>query len=159
MGGVPMTFFVPFDGSDLAVAALRRADTLAAGTGAEIIVATIVPRDRDYAVEHGWVDDDESFETDAVETRLREQVAEIAPAAEFRCTVVQSYVSAGNIATHLRDLAIDVAADVVFLGSENVGSIAAPVSSIGSNVATRVPYDIYLVQSRNSLSSTTHLSE
>jgi|AntRauTorcE11898_2_1112593.scaffolds.fasta_scaffold49517_1 nucleotide-binding universal stress UspA family protein len=144
-----MKFFVPYDGSRLAVAALEQAVTLATGTGADIVVATIVPKDRDYAVERGWLDASETFEVEAVQKTLRAQVTEIAPDAEFRSSTVQSYASAGNIATRLRDIAMDIEADVVFLGSENVGSIAAPVSSIGSNVASRVPYDIYLVQSRN----------
>ncbi|WP_340097853.1 universal stress protein [Salinibaculum salinum] len=147
--GVPMKFFVPFDGTELAVAALKRADSLATGTGAEIVVATIIPKDREYALERGWLDSNETFEIEAVRDTLRSQVAEIALDAEFRCESVRSYISAGNIATRLRDIATDIDADVVFLGSENVGSIAAPVGSIGSNVATRVPYDIYLVQSRD----------
>ncbi|MEF8870114.1 MAG: universal stress protein [Haloarculaceae archaeon] len=144
-----MKFFVPYDGSKLAVAALDQAVTLATGTGADIVVATIVPKDRDYALERGWLGETERFDVDAVQETLRAQVAEIAPNAEFRCNTIRSYASAGNIATRLRDIAMDIEADVVFLGSENVGSIAAPVGSIGSNVATRVPYDIYLVQSRD----------
>lgn len=71
MGATETTFFVPYDGSALATAALERAATL----------------------------------------------------------------GAGNIATRLRDIAVETEADVVFLGSENV--------------ATRLPCDIYLVQSRD----------
>jgi nucleotide-binding universal stress UspA family protein len=144
-----MKFFVPYDGSRLAKAALERAATLGAGVDADIVVATIVPEDRDYAVERGWIGANEEFDGGRIKTTLREDVDEIAPDADFRYTIVRSYVSAGNIATRLRDIAMDIEADTVFLGSENVGSIAAPVSSIGSNVATRVPYDIYLVQSRD----------
>jgi nucleotide-binding universal stress UspA family protein len=144
-----MKFFVPYDGTDLAMAALERATTLGAGVDADIVVATVVPRDRDYALERGWIAGNEGFDPETIEATLRERVADIAPDAEFRCTIVRSHVSAGNIATRLRDIAMEIEADTVFLGSENVGSIAAPVSSIGSNVATRVPYDIYLVQSRD----------
>lgn len=144
-----MKFFVPYDGSTLANAALERAAVLGEGVGADIVVATIVPKDRDYALERGWIADGEEFDGDRIEAVLREEITEIAPDADFRCNIVRSYVSAGNIATRLRDIAMEIEADAVFLGSENVGSIAAPVSSIGSNVATRVPYDIYLVQSRD----------
>lgn len=144
-----MNFFVPYDGSKLAVAALEKAERLAEGVGATIVVATVIPKDRDYALDQGWVDENEQFDADQVEETLRAHVADIAPDAEFRCLKSKSYASAGNIATHLRDIAIEIDSDVVFLGSENVGSVAAPVSSIGSNVATRIPYDIYLVQTRD----------
>lgn len=149
MDATQITFFVPYDGSRLAKAALERAATLGEGVDADIVVATILPKNRDYAVERGWITEDESFDGEHIEASLREEVAELAPTAEFRSIIVRSHVSAGNIATRLRDIAVDIDADAVFLGSENVGSIAAPVSSIGSNVATRVPYDIYLVQSRD----------
>jgi nucleotide-binding universal stress UspA family protein len=148
-GVTEMTCFVPYDGSELATAALEQATTLGVGVDADIVVATVIPQDREYAAERGWIDNAAGFDGEQIEASLRTQVAAIAPDADFRATHVNSYVSAGNIATRLRDIAVEIEADIVFLGSENVGSIAAPVSSIGSNVATRVPYDIYLVQSRD----------
>jgi nucleotide-binding universal stress UspA family protein len=147
MGGI-QTFFVPFDGTDLAVTALEQAETLASGTDADLVVATIVPKDRDYALERGWLTPGEALDADAIEERLLGWVTDVAPTAEFRFQAVGAHVSSGGIATRIRDTAMEIGADVVFLGSENVGSVAAPVSSIGSNVASRVSYDIYLVQSR-----------
>jgi len=146
MGSI-QTFFVPFDGSDLAETALERAVALGDGVTADVVAATVIPHDRNYARDRGWLDDGESFDADHIEGLLRQRVAELAPGAEFRCLTVDAHVSSGGIATRIRDMANDADADVVFLGSENVGSVAAPVSSIGSNVAKRVPYDIYLVQS------------
>jgi len=146
MGG-SLTFFVPFDGTELAVAALERADALASGPDADIVVVTILPRDRDYARERGWIDADDELNPDGIRESLLGEVTNIAPTADFHCQTIDAHVRSGGIATLLRDIAEDIDADVLFLGSENVGSIAAPVSSIGSNVATRVPYDIYLVQS------------
>lgn len=145
--GATLTFFVPFDGTELAVAALERADTLASGPGATVVVGTIVPKDRDYARERDWIGANEALDPEVIEERLLGWVTDISPTAAFRCQTVGAHVSSGGIATRLRDMAEDVDADVVFLGSENVGSVAAPISSIGSNVATRVSYDIYLVQS------------
>jgi nucleotide-binding universal stress UspA family protein len=144
-----MKFFVPYDGTELAKAALERAAVLGKGVDAGIVVATIIPKDGEYAHRRGWIASNEEFDADRIEATLREEIDDIAPGAEFRHAIVRSHVSAGNIATRLRDIAMEIEADAVFLGSENVGSIAAPVSSIGSNVATRVPYDIYLVQSRD----------
>jgi nucleotide-binding universal stress UspA family protein len=144
-----MKFFVPYDGSPLAKAALERATALGAGVDADIVVATVVPENREYALDRSWIADNEAFDGDRIRDTLGDEIAAVAPDAEFRCRVVRSYASAGNIATRLRDIASELEADTVFLGSENVGSIAAPVSSIGSNVATRVPYDVYLVQSRD----------
>jgi len=144
MVGERMSFFVPYDGSTLARAALDRANAL---DGHATVVCTVVPDSAEYAREKGWIEEDESFDPDAVERRLEADVQEQAPDAEFRCLHVRPHINPGGIVTQIRDAAEDVDADVVFLGSENVGHIAAPVASIGSNVATRVPYDIYLVQS------------
>lgn len=140
-----MTFFVPYDGSELAQIALQRATDLA--DEQDIVVCTVVPSSPQYARENGWIGADETFDQDDIEDRFAQEVHNICPGAEFRCLHMESHVTSGSIVTRLRDEAQDIDATVVFLGSENVGSIAAPVASIGSNVATRVPYDIYLVQS------------
>jgi nucleotide-binding universal stress UspA family protein len=138
-----MKFFVPYDGSPLAQAALERAGTLT--ENATVVVCTVIPDNADYARKKGWLDD-EPFDSDEVEQRLTGAIRDVVPDADVRCLHVRPHINAGGIVTRIRDMAEDVEADVVFLGSENVGRIAAPVASIGSNVATRVPYDIYLVQ-------------
>jgi nucleotide-binding universal stress UspA family protein len=142
-----MNFVVPYDGSDLAQAALRRANDLGDPVGADVLAVTVIPRDPDCAREKRWLGPGESFNADDIETRIKTEARELAPGVTVQIHSVRRHINTGGIATRLRDVIEDVGADVVFLGCENVGRIAAPVSSIGSNVATRVGYDIYLVQS------------
>jgi nucleotide-binding universal stress UspA family protein len=142
-----MKFFVPYDGSALAQEALDRAGSL--NDDATVVVCTVIPDSPDYARSKGWVTD-EQFDAETVERQLTAEIHDRVPDADVRCVHVRPHINAGGIVTRIRDAAEDVGADVVFLGSENVGRIAAPVASIGSNVATRVPYDIYLFQSRSS---------
>ncbi|MFB6296952.1 MAG: universal stress protein [Salinirussus sp.] len=141
-----MSFVVPFDGSRLARTALSRAGYLGAQCGIPVLAVTVLPEDTDYARKRDWLDPGEQFDADRIEDRLREQVHGIAPDATFQCHRVRRRLDYGAIARIVRDTAERAGADVVFLGSENVGRIAKPISSIGGNVAARVDYDIYLVQ-------------
>ena len=141
-----MTVVVPFDGSALARTALARAATIADCRGERLLAVTVLPTNASYAREKGWLGRTETFDADAVAERLEAEVREVAPDAEFQCEEVQSRVQQSGVARRLRNTIENVDATTVFLGSENVGRIAKPISSIGTNVAARTDYDIYLVQ-------------
>jgi len=71
-----MTYLVPFDGSDLAVAALERATEFASAMDEPVVVLAVVPEgEPEFAAERGWTDEDESYDPVAVADRLRSQVA------------------------------------------------------------------------------------
>lgn len=145
-----MTYLVPFDGSDLARTALTRARDLASQTGTEIVVVSVVPDDAEYAREHGWMTETETFDPEVAASHLEAAVADIAPAATFRWEVPEETSSVAStttdVARTVRQIAHDLDADVVFIGSENAGRVAAPVTSVGSPVSEDPSYDVFIVR-------------
>jgi nucleotide-binding universal stress UspA family protein len=142
-----MTFVVPFDGSELARAALVRATRFATALEEDVLAVSVVPEDNaSYAQDHGWLEEDESFDVATVVSRLHRQVTEIAPSADYRHKVVGKYASPGQIATRLRQVARDEAASMVFVGSENAGRLITSLSSVAERVASGDAYDVVLVR-------------
>ena len=141
-----MTFVVPFDGSTLAEAALVRAVEYAAALGEPIVAVAVIPERTRYAREKGWIAADEPYDVDAVVAALRERVAALAPDADFEYERIREYPPAEELADHVERLAMAHEPSVVFLGSENVGSVVTPVASVAANVAEEESYDVYLVR-------------
>ena len=146
-----MTYLVPFDGSALSRAALRRATEFAQLTDAEVVALAVVPVDeRDFAVERGWVDADEEFDCQRVVDSLRSQVADICPNATFRAERPEDVSSVASVTTDvvrtIRTVAQEVGATIVFIGSENAGRVSTPVSSVGAPVSEDPRYDVHIVR-------------
>lgn len=144
-----MTFVVPFDGSELAEAALVRADRYGDALLEDVVAVAVVPERSRYAREKGWIDEDESYDVDATIDALRERVDALAPEATFEAERISEYPPAGAIADHVERLALAHEPTVVFLGSDNVGSVVTPLSSVAANVAAEERYDVYLVRHRS----------
>jgi len=101
-----MTFVVPFDGSDLAEAALVRAVEFSQALEESVVAVAVIPKgNTEYAKEHGWIGSDDSFEMDRVVETLHEQVINLAPSADFRHLTVDRYAPSGTIASELRRFA------------------------------------------------------
>jgi nucleotide-binding universal stress UspA family protein len=144
-----MTLLVPFDGSELAAAALVRATQFGDAFDEDILAVSVVPDGNDeYARERGWVDAGESFDREAVVSRLRERVADRSPRADFRHEVVDRYATPGTIANRLRKVARREEASMVFVGSENAGHIVTTLSSVASRIAADGAYDVVVVRHR-----------
>ncbi|MEF8852290.1 MAG: universal stress protein [Haloarculaceae archaeon] len=146
-----MTYLVPFDGSPLAEAALSRAAEFAAVMDEEVLALSVVPVDeRDFAVERGWIDEPAEYDADAIIERLRAQVADVAPEADFRCERPADVSSIASVTTDVvrtvRNVANEVDATVVFIGSENAGRVSTPVSSVGAPVSEDPRYDVHIVR-------------
>lgn len=146
-----MTYLVPFDGSDLAVAALTCATEFASGMDENVVVLSVVPEgEPEFAVERGWVDEGESYDPRAVAARLREQVESMAPDATFRCEHPSDVSSVASVTTDvvrtIRTVAEEVDATIVFIGSENAGRVSTPVSSVGAPVSEDPRYDVHIVR-------------
>jgi nucleotide-binding universal stress UspA family protein len=144
---------VPYDGSALATAALERASELADATGGDLLALTVVPDDAGYARERGWLEQGDAFDGDVIERRLRQQVEDVAPEADFRTVVTRRSTDPVatleiEIARTVRAVAADEDADVVVVGSENAGRVASPLTSVGSPVSDDPRYDVYIVRHR-----------
>ncbi len=141
-----MSFLVPFDGSTLAEAALVRAVEYADALGETVVVVSVVPERTRYALEKGWIDEGESYDPEATVNRLEEQVTALAPAARFEYERIREHPPAGGIADRIARVAREHEPSVVFLGSENVGSVVTPLASVGARVAAGEAYDVHLVR-------------
>ena len=145
-----MVLLVPFDGSELATAALRRAAEFAELTDEPLVVLSVITEDEPFARERGWVDDDEPYDPDAVAERLEAAVREVAPGATFRReTPTDAGELAGaplDVARTIRQVAHEIDASLVFLGSENAGRVSTPITSVGSPVSEDPSYDVHIVR-------------
>lgn len=147
-----MTLLVPFDGSPLAGAALERAGEFGDVLDQEVVVLAAVPDDEMYARERGWIGEHEPFEPKLFALELRDQAASIAPNATFRSEqptdpTDESFSSATmNIVRTIRTVAAELEADIVFIGSENAGRVARPLTSVGAPVSNDPRYDVHIVR-------------
>jgi nucleotide-binding universal stress UspA family protein len=145
-----MVLLVPFDGSDLAKAALSRAAEFSELTDEPVLVVSVVTGDEEFARERGWIDEDEPYDPDAVAERLEAAARAVAPDATFRR---EEPTDAGMVATTtldvartVREVAHEVGASIVFVGSENAGRVSTPIASVGSPVSEDPDYDVHIVR-------------
>lgn len=142
-----MTFVVPFDGSELAEAAVARAVEFATVLDESVVAVTVVPAGNiDYARERGWLGPDAEFDLDAVVDHLRARLADLSSDVEFEYITVDRYAPSGTIARRLRTFADEAGASLVFLGSENAGRLVTALNSVGGSVAAGSGYDVVLVR-------------
>lgn len=144
-----MTLLVPFDDSALSATALERAVEFGSFMDESVLAITVVPADETYARDRGWIDDDEPFRPEAFGDRMRQRVAEIAPDAEFRLVEADEVDSASttmDVIRAIRQTARDVDASILFIGSENVGRVSEPLTSVGDPIAADQAYDVHIVR-------------
>lgn len=144
-----MTLVVPFDGSELAEAALVRATEFGIVFDEDVLAVTVIPRGNpDYARERGWIGPSQSFDMEAVVSTVHEQVTDLCPSADFRHKTVDRYAPTGTIAKRVRKIAQKVDASMVFIGSDNAGHLVSTISSVGRSIAIDDEYDVVIVRDR-----------
>ena len=145
-----MTLLVPFDGSELSVAALERAREFAEATGAEVLVLAVVPDDAEYARERGWIGPDDDLDPSEVETWLAGRADEIVPGVTLRSERVENVDPVASttmdVVRTIRRVADEVDASIVFVGSENAGRVTRPLASVGSPISDDPRYDVHIVR-------------
>jgi nucleotide-binding universal stress UspA family protein len=146
-----MTLLVPFDGSTLAKAALERATEFAAYRDEDVVALTVVPDDAEFAEERGWINPDDEYDPDGVCADFEAQVQAVAPDAQFRCerpTESQSMTATviDDVTRAIRQVADELEASIIFIGSENAGRVSRPVTSVGSPLSEDPRYDVHIVR-------------
>ena len=145
-----MSLLVPFDGSDLAEAALERAREFGEFSGEDVVALVVVPPEPEFARDRGWIAPDEQFDVDRICTRLRQQVEDVAPEATFRCEEIEETDYRATITTDItrtvRTVAGEVDASILFIGSENAGRVSTPLTSVGSPISEDPRYDVHIVR-------------
>jgi nucleotide-binding universal stress UspA family protein len=141
-----MTFMVPYDGSNLARAALTRAVEYADALGESVTALSVLPaEDAAYARGKRWIGPDEEYDPDEVADWLESEVATVGEAAGFRAEVVEGPTPQA-VASAVKRVAGEVHPSVVFVGSENAGEVVTPVTSVGGEVAADAEYDVHVVR-------------
>ena len=147
-----MTLLVPFDGSELAEAALDRAEQFGEAFDQDVVVLVVVPTDDAYVRERGLVGEDEEFDPELFALKLRDQAAKVAPEATFRSERAtdpedEPYASTTmNVVRVIRQIAGELDADIVFIGSENAARVSQPLSSVGAPLSSDPHYDVHIVR-------------
>ena len=141
-----MSLVVPFDGSRLAEAALVRASEYAATLEEDVVTVTVLSERKQYAREKGWIEADEPYDVEQVAEDLRERVLELVPGATFEHEIIREFPPAEGIADRIERLALEHDPSIVFLGTENIGRIVTPISSVGMYVAADDVFEVYLVR-------------
>jgi nucleotide-binding universal stress UspA family protein len=150
----PVTLLVPFDDSPLSRAALERAGEFAAFMDQEVVALAVIPEnDLDYAEERGWLTERTPFTVEAITDRLERRAREIAPNVRFRHETIADEEGEEPVATRtldvvrkVREVAQEEGATVLFLGSENAGRVASPLSSVGNPLSEDDTYDVHIVR-------------
>jgi len=145
-----MVYVVPFDDSPLSRTALRRAEEFASAMDESVVALVVVPPSAAYARQKGWLDPGDAYDADRIARGLRASVREIAPAATVRIEETDETDYRASVTTdvvrRLRQVATELDADVLFVGSENAGAVTTPVSSVGSPVSEDPQYDVHIVR-------------
>ena len=136
-----MVFLVPFDGSPLADAALERAVTYAGALGTEVVAVSLIPTGSDYAQRRRRVDPDEDFAAETAASDLRRKIEEATDNAELTYEDVSAY-SASELSDTIRQVARDLDATCVFLGSADTDDVVVPISELDDADA----YDVHIVR-------------
>jgi len=146
-----VTLLVPFDGSALAEAALRRAREFAGYRDEAVVVLTVVPEDESFAVERGWIDPGEPYDPEEVCTEFELRVAEIDADATFRCerpspSEHPTATTIDDVTQTIRSVAAELDVSIIFVGSENAGRVSMPVTSVGGPLSTDGRYDVHIIR-------------
>lgn len=147
-----MTYLVPYDGSDLADAALATARDHARADGRDLVAVVVIPRSNvRYAREKGWLDEDQPFDREAIEDGLESRARSIAPEVGFKVADVDRFGHRARIANAVGRVAARVDVHTVYLGSKQAGGSVVPSNSVGGAIANDPDVDIHVVRSAEEL--------
>ncbi len=145
-----MVLLVPYDDSSLSRTALLRARQFGSTREEPVVALVVLPEDVDYVRDRGWIDPNEPFDRDRIKRGLEVAVDRIAPAATVR---VESPVGGderasvtSDIVRTIRQVATELDPEILFIGSENAGRVATPVTSVGSPLSEDHGYDVHIVR-------------
>lgn len=146
-----MTLLVPFDGSALATAALERACEFGACRDETVVALTVVPDDRSFAEERGWIDAGEAYRPAELCSRFEQRVKAVDDGVSFRCerpdgSEDATATTTDDVTRTVREVAATLDVSVLFVGSENAGQVSSPLTSVGDPLSADARYDVHIVR-------------
>jgi nucleotide-binding universal stress UspA family protein len=139
-----MVFVVPFDGSPVAEAALRRAVDHGRALGRDVLAVSYVPTGAEFAERRTWIESDDDFAVEEASASLRRKIEETTDETELVYEDATAGSPADGIGNAVRETATDVGASVLFVGIAN-GSEDALETRFGS-ISPTASYDVHLVR-------------
>ncbi len=139
-----MVFLVPFDGSPVSEAALASAVEHGRALGEDIVAVSFVPTGAEYAERRKWIQPDNEFAAETASAALRRKIEETTDQAE-RTYVDSGAQSPGDLADHVRRVASDVDASVLFVGTDASADgpgLQTPFGEVGNGG----DYDVHIVR-------------
>jgi nucleotide-binding universal stress UspA family protein len=139
-----MVFLVPFDGSPVADAALRRAVEHGRALERKVLAVSFVPTGAEFVERRTWIEPADDFAASEASAALKRKIAEATDETELVYEETGAGSPADGIADALRGTAEDVEADVLFVGLEN-GTSDALETRFGS-ISPSAGYDVHIVR-------------
>jgi nucleotide-binding universal stress UspA family protein len=141
-----MVFLVPFDGSAASEAALERAIEHGEALGRDVVAVSFVPTGETYVERRKWIEPGEAFAVETASAELRRKIEETTDRAERNFTDPGAESRGSGVSQHVRQVASDTGADVVFVGvSDEYAGGDGHLTAFGG-VSRDAPYDLHLVR-------------
>lgn len=140
-----MVFLVPYDGSSVSEAALSCAVEHGEAMGEEILAVSFVPTGADYAQRRKWIEPDDDFAAESARNALKRKIEEATDDAERNYEGTDAGAPGDGLAERIRDLANEVDASTLFVGTSPEDSSESLQTPFGS-VSADADYDIHIVR-------------
>ncbi|MFB6233703.1 MAG: universal stress protein [Haloarculaceae archaeon] len=140
-----MVFLVPFDGSAVSEAALDRAVEHGKAMDEDVVAVSFVPTGAEYAQRRKWIHPDEEFATETASATLRRKIEEATDDAERTFDRPGAQSLRDGITDHVRQVARDVDASVLFVGTSEDPDEPGLQTPFGE-VSPGGDYDVHIVR-------------
>ena len=140
-----MVFFVPYDGSASAEAALQRAVEHGRALDRDVVAVSFVPTGSEFAERRKWISPTDDFAAEEASNALKRKIAETTDETEL----VYDETSAGSpddgIGDVVRRAAEEVQASVLFVGAGDA-TVGEGLRTRFGSVAADGSYDVHIVR-------------
>lgn len=140
-----MVFLVPYDGSAVSEAALTRAVEHGQAMDQQVVAVSLVPTGSAYAERRKWIEPDEEFALDAARNELKRKIEETTDETERNYEGSSATAPNDGVAERIRQVAADVGASVLYVGTRQNGSAEGVETPFGS-IAQDGEYDVHIVR-------------
>lgn len=140
-----MAFVVPYDGSSVSDAALDRAVEHAKAMNEEVLAVSLVATGSEYVERRKWIQPTEDFALESARAELERKIAETTDDVERTYEDARASAPQDGIGERIRQVADEVDASVLFVGTSDNGddeTLQTPFGSITSDAS----YDVHIVR-------------
>ena len=141
-----MVFLVPYDGSSVSEAALKRAVEHGAALDEEVVAVSLIPTGSEYAERRKWIEPQDEFAVESARSELKRKIAETTDQSE-RSILGSGASSPGDgVTDRIRRVASEVGASILFVGTSAESADQRLTTPFGT-VDQKGEYDVHLVRS------------